>query len=675
MKNTNKLLVVLLAVTIALSGIVATLTTSARELDADLYAFYEGSDCYVNFDGHDNENYRDYEAGTYNLDYYERDLYAPFDNEYAELEEGGVYKAIYWLTINYINNFNDTKGWEVKFMPTEEYYMNITNADIWNQEGPTSVAVVVPFKVTDINNVKLKMWSHGALIDGSCVEGIAIVGADYNVYDWLDFDIVVERVANAGSNVENNKPADDEWTPSDPDAVDDGDDMDIPDDTDDTDDAEITEGILAMHFRPQLADGGYTGGEDDGVLVEDFYGAYCGYDNVKQFDDSIDGLLEKSFVRETVDVTDVNAGNQDNYIMKWTGTMTAAESGTYTLIGRKIDNGFVMFVNGEKVYEYWGASHWFDGASDRLVSDEGSFDVVADRSYEVEIYFLELGGGDALEIWATTTPDNTDSGANINDVFDFELTRETYWLADSGHWNDYANDVLVGSPTGEGNGGQCSEETALFYESIEGLLDAFNLVDMEVVSSFKEPVEAYEGDAAYVIVYMGIMVPNQSGEYTFGADVIDNGFYLELASYEDLLADPENTEYTTAYEFWVGRRWNDDGSGNTYGQSVTLEAGKEYVFAAAFLETNGGQALELVASVDGGERTSVDELFTFYSDTQLEEDDGTGDDNTGDDNTGDDNTGDATTDKPVTGDVAMLTAVLAAGVAGLGGLKLRKKSK
>ncbi len=334
-----------------------------------------------------------------------------------------------------------------------------------------------------------------------------------------------------------------------------------------------------------------------GTIGEDSRSARVDYEGNKKFDASIEALLNGSILYETTeDVTEVKPGTSDWYIYKWTGKMTAAEAGDYTLIGRKIDNGFVMKVDGKKVYEYWGASHWFDGGNDRLKSDLGSFHMDANKPVDVEIYFLELDGGDALEIFATTTPDDTNSGKNINEAFTFDLKKE-YFTANEG----FLGNALTGRGTG-GNGSQCIEENFKFDASFGTLMDNMTKGDTKQVHTFEGAVIGKDG---YIVEYTGWLVPEVSGEYTFGAYDIDNGFMLEI-------------DGKRAYEFWAGYSWNDgeqDGRphGNTYTTSVELEAGKAYSFKAYFLETDGGERLNINCSVDGGDKMSLNHAFTFYA--------------------------------------------------------------
>lgn len=204
----KKLLSVVVVLAIVLS--VGSVSVFADEADTTVYLEYDGA-------GFSVDNHTPPVVGTsIDIDYYERDAYAPMtDDDRASLEVGKVYKAVYIFT------FNDVAEptWLLKYMPTEEYYYNITNGDVWKGEAGTKTVVVVPFKVTNTSDVKLKYWQHGGLKSGSTLDKVMIVGADFNAYSIEDVDIVMEGVATDGSNKDNNKPADNEWTVSDPDAV------------------------------------------------------------------------------------------------------------------------------------------------------------------------------------------------------------------------------------------------------------------------------------------------------------------------------------------------------------------------------------------------------------------------------------------------------------------------
>lgn len=330
------------------------------------------------------------------------------------------------------------------------------------------------------------------------------------------------------------------------------------------------------------------------ILKYNYKGGLLDYTEMKKFDESIDALLTVSKLFEKNEkVTSLESSYDDKVkVIKWEGTLTAKDTGDYTLIGRKVDNGFTMFVNGEKVYEFWGCEHWIEGGY--LKSDLGSFHVDAGKSYDVEMYFLGLGGGPkSLEMYATTTPDNLDSGANINDAFNFSLTKEHYLSYAREAWSEVLPDGVAGEGT---NHGQCVEENFKYSETIGKLLEISTVFETKVIQSISEA--AYPGRDYHLIMLDGYLTPKTTGDYFFGAFNVDNGFYMEI-------------DGTTVYEFWANSIYNANAEGNTYPDSIHLEAGKVYAFSAAFLGITGGKQIDLNAKIGDGEAKNVAELFTF----------------------------------------------------------------
>ena len=127
----------------------------------------------------------------------------------------------------------------------------------------------------------------------------------------------------------------------------------------------------------------------------------CSFDDTVRFANALPTLMKTSKVDPTHNATGLGGLDgifgADGYLMKWEGTVTAATTGDYTFVGRKIDNGFLAFVdqngNGtfeanEVYYDYASPNHWFDGGEDRLVSQQGAF-------------HLEAGVATAIQTWTT----------------------------------------------------------------------------------------------------------------------------------------------------------------------------------------------------------------------------------------------------------------------------------
>ncbi len=139
-------------------------------------------------------------------------------------------------------------------------------------------------------------------------------------------------------------------------------------------------------------------------------GYQLNYDTNKMYDQTIDDLMEWSFElgSEKAD----GFGNPDdivlrrgikssgnwlnNYLIKWEGKVTAADAVKFTVVGNAIDNGFVLTIDGKRVYEYWGTGY-FDKAEDKLPSDLGQVSLTKGE-HTVEAWFLEIDGGAPLDM-------------------------------------------------------------------------------------------------------------------------------------------------------------------------------------------------------------------------------------------------------------------------------------
>ena len=180
-----------------------------RTPDTNVYATVLGKE--LTIDGANTADFIDGDALT--LDFYEKDIWTP---EIQGLEEGKVYKVGYYYSINHIND--GTQGWDMKFMPVNEYYFNIHNDQLWNFGNNVPEKVVVSVPVVMQGN-KMKVWQHGGFPGReNRLEKIVVAGADYNFYADESFKAnkVVEGVANDGANKDTNKPADNQWTASTP---------------------------------------------------------------------------------------------------------------------------------------------------------------------------------------------------------------------------------------------------------------------------------------------------------------------------------------------------------------------------------------------------------------------------------------------------------------------------
>lgn len=353
-------------------------------------------------------------------------------------------------------------------------------------------------------------------------------------------------------------------------------------------------------------------------------GPHVSFDDTQRFDSSIEQLKFVSVIDHSEDgLTDIHGRPfaRDGYLIHWIGTVTAATSGTYTFIGNKLDNGFVAFVeqNGimEKKFEYWASNHWFDSGNDYLYSNQGSFTLEAGVATPIDMWYLEVDGGEALEVRVSTVENGgsenartfADAGLSLNlheDVWYTNLTDNHEDLKSVfPTWGVNAD----GEEQTDSNGCPAwHEKNHTYNATIEAIKAKMMKVGTCVVPNFESESHnfgyrfgAYMEDS--LIEYNGYMTPSVTGEYEFGTRKVDNCLMVEITD--------EDTGITTrVYEFWAKGIWND--SDTTYSDvKVNLEEGKSYKIHAVFLEINGGQAIETRVKIDGEEKTMANSGLTF----------------------------------------------------------------
>ena len=355
-------------------------------------------------------------------------------------------------------------------------------------------------------------------------------------------------------------------------------------------------------------------------------GARAEYDDCQKFDQSIDQLLkiskEMGSAQGLTGITPHDAGAKDDgYLIKWTGTITAETSGTYYFVGNKVDNGIVIKVDGKKVYEYWASNHWFDADGINLYTNLGGFELTAGKATDIEIWYLETDGGEALQMSISTSPDSgaTDfASAGITLALDATWYQNNVLTYQEGH--DIINGILPagvnaeGTPVtdlegGESNGCPADNPANHNYAStIDRLKEKMYSIGTVVVPNFFSESFSYGAKFGhdyddFLIEYNGYITPAVSGEYLFGTKKVDNCLFVEIT-------DPDTGDNVTIYEFWASKIWNDN-STTYYDTPVELEAGKSYKIHATFLEINGGEGVEPIVKIDGVETEFAATGLTF----------------------------------------------------------------
>ncbi len=369
------------------------------------------------------------------------------------------------------------------------------------------------------------------------------------------------------------------------------------------------------------------------------YGADKSYQDAKHFDASFDTMLHISKEDPAYAQTDVstleviNRGDSSNgYMMKWSGTVTAAADGTYYMVGREIDNGFVAFVdkNGdgmidkttEKVYEYWAENHWFDGSNNRLYTDLGGFTLIAGTPTAVEFWYLEMTGGDVISMHVTVNADpaSTDDKSFADAGLSLKLSRTCY-VPNIVENHDRVNAVIpAGKNAGacmntehnppETHSGNCSSaadvENHKYDASITALKAEMLNLGTVVLPNFEK--NAFQNLKKFgfryedsMIEYSGYMTPTVSGAYVFGTAAVDNCLVIEIK-----IGDT----WTRVYEFWASGVWNDASKTWSGVPAVNLVKDTAYEIRVTYLEINGGEGLSTLVTVDGVEK-GLTEVVAF----------------------------------------------------------------
>ncbi|MBQ7364218.1 MAG: hypothetical protein IJW46_01325 [Clostridia bacterium] len=368
---------------------------------------------------------------------------------------------------------------------------------------------------------------------------------------------------------------------------------------------------------------------------------YCGYDDTQLYDATIEQLLKisangNSTVGENLNAfPPVNAEgnlvvpNLDGYMIQWKGTVTAATSGTYTFAARELDNGFVAFVKQgdemKKVFEYWAAFHWFDGLGENhyLKSNLGGFTLEAGVPTEVELWYLETGGGQALTVGVGgDTLDSFQSFADAGLTFSVEGTCwRTNIYADNDSAHNAIRDVMAAGVNKDGgvaeNANGCSagaDGNHTYDASYAAIKEKMVLIGSTVTPNFEtDSIKVAHKYGAYgwgdlddmIAEFTGYITVTEGngGVYQFGTRNVDNCLMVEI--------EIDGT-WTRVYEFWAKNIWNDES--DTYYQvggndvTVTLEEGKTYGVRAVFLEINGGNPIETIVKVDGTRAKLVEKV-------------------------------------------------------------------
>lgn len=360
-------------------------------------------------------------------------------------------------------------------------------------------------------------------------------------------------------------------------------------------------------------DEGESGHFDAWKRIMGWHGGYTtDYTNNRKFDQAIDQMLFLSAETGTkTGITEFGGGfgggdykaatgigSDNEYMVKWTGTMKATTAGTYTFVAHKVDNGCAIFVNGEKAFEYWGASYYFDG--DENLLSEQTFTITEEqvgKDIEFEMWFLEIDGGEALSFSVTDngTVDGKKSMADAGFTFDLTATYYTCKVRgtdgnENGDIEQYMQDGVKVDDNGNRANAAVSGNHNFDEEELTNIKSEMLMVGSSVIPNFE--TSSYQNQMIseqfgmlyddYMVEFDGYLTPTKDGTYTFGTRKVDNCFLMQL--------EIDGT-WKTVYELW-GKGIFNDAEETYYNESVELDAGTSYKLRAIFLELSGGEPLE-----------------------------------------------------------------------------------
>lgn len=332
----------------------------------------------------------------------------------------------------------------------------------------------------------------------------------------------------------------------------------------------------------------------------------CNFNNKNYFDETWDKLLEVSGkIGEKTGVTSFlesgtvtklsNGVGDDDFLVHWSGTITSSQSTrAYKLIGTKIDNGVCIKVNGKTVYEYWGNGCWFDDGGMKLQSST-SFTLTQNEATRIDIYYLELGGGEGLDF--TVYDESSQSEKSFTNAgFTFDLTAAYYQAVGFSDSYDAFNNAI-------GTGGGAQSRTFTGNQNYDASIGTIkNLVSpvgtirtdtfiINANSDFTSNASAVgcTGDNGILVEYNGYITAEEDGTYQFGLTKADNGCLVEIGD-------------TRVIEYWGSDTYWDNGGAAIYmdGKSVTMKAGESLPVKVVFLELGGGEGFTLNVKKDGG---------------------------------------------------------------------------
>ena len=107
-----------------------------------------------------------------------------------------------------------------------------------------------------------------------------------------------------------------------------------------------------------------------------------------------------------------NNSFKDDYGVKWTGYFVPKQTGSHGFVTRSDDMSY-LYIDGNKVVD--------NGGLHGMISKVGYIPLIKNKTYKIEIYFSEKGGGDEMMVWFREP-----SGGSWKNTFDGYLNTFDY---------------------------------------------------------------------------------------------------------------------------------------------------------------------------------------------------------------------------------------------------------
>ncbi len=87
----------------------------------------------------------------------------------------------------------------------------------------------------------------------------------------------------------------------------------------------------------------------------------------------------------------------DWFVVKYTGYVVPNETAEYTFGSYYVDNGLVIYINNQMVFEFWGTDLWIDTGADDKYAEGTPISLEAGVAYPIEVYYYDGWGGEWIE--------------------------------------------------------------------------------------------------------------------------------------------------------------------------------------------------------------------------------------------------------------------------------------